>query len=147
MPLPSPRRGHRGVFISHPAPPKTPKKQEKLFSQEIRGDLAVEAGLGSPGDEGCHGLTEGLCLLLSLAPRRGSGHRKSQNGVQCLAVRGEDLKKKIESPDGTCLDQGLPQITFKEGQRFCFKLRDYDFPGGPVDRLAGSLHTPHQWLG
>ena len=147
VPLPSPRRGHRGVFISHPAPPKTPKKQEKLFSQEIRGDLAVEAGLGSPGDEGCHGLTEGLCLLLSLAPRRGSGHRKSQNGVQCLAVRGEDLNKKIESPDGTCLDQGLPQISFKEGQRFCFKLRDYDFPGGPVDRLAGSLHTPHQWLG
>ena len=54
----------------------------------------MEAGLGSPGDEGCHGLIEGLRLLLSLAARHSSGHRKSQNGVRCLAVRGEDLKKK-----------------------------------------------------
>ena len=39
------RRGHKGIFICHPAPPETHKKQEKLFSQEILADLAVEAGL------------------------------------------------------------------------------------------------------
>ena len=41
-------------------------------------------------------------------------------------------RKRSSLADGTYLDQGLPQISFKEGQRFCFKLRDWDFPSGPV---------------
>ena len=59
----------------------------------------MEAGLGSPGGQGCHGLTEGLSPTFSCSQTWCWPQEKSEWWP--VPGRGEDLEKRIASPDGT----------------------------------------------